>query len=405
MIIVPILQIVFFYLAIGGNPIGLKMGVVDDEINYIDCFNSSLITAFPHDETCDLQKISCRFLQEFDDSVAIKTYYKSFDDAFDDAKRGKIIGFMYFARNFTESLDMVQTNGRFSDDGSADNSRIQIYMDQSDLQLTFFLQSKFYQIYKNFTQHMMSECNLPIKLGNVPVNFETPIYGSYDTDFKHSMAPPMIMVMMFYIAAGLTVAIFIADRKEGFWNRTLLAGVTLKELMLVHILTHSIVLLLQLLETIFLIAFVFGAENKGSNIAVLFLLMMLAYAGMFFGMLLSVECNDLREANFVLTGIATPMVVLAGKLFYCLPTSKYLCLYLFLGMFWPLEGMPWFLQYVSLCMPFTLPSISVRNIMFKGYSFFHPSVLIGAAIVTAWAVFAVLLGLKGLHRKKYSRNT
>lgn len=36
------------------------------------------------------------------------------------------------------------------------------------------------------------DCNLPIKLGNVPVSFEKPIYGSYDTDFKHSMAPPMV---------------------------------------------------------------------------------------------------------------------------------------------------------------------------------------------------------------------
>lgn len=192
MIIVPILQIVFFYMAIGGNPIGLKFGVVDDEFYYHDCFNSSLVTTIAHDDVCDLHKVSCRFVQEFDDSVAIKQYYKSFDDAFKDAKRGKIIGFMHFARNFTEALDAVQREGRFSDDGSADNSRIQIFMDQSDLQLTFFLQSKFYQIYKNFTQHMMADCNLPIKLGNVPVNFETPIYGSYDTDFKNSMAPPMV---------------------------------------------------------------------------------------------------------------------------------------------------------------------------------------------------------------------
>jgi len=56
-------------------------------------------------------------------------------------------------------------------------------------------------------------------------------------------------------------------------------------------------------------------------------------------------------------------------------------------------------------MPFTLPSIAVRNIMMKGFSFFHPSVLTGAVIVTAWAFFAVLLGLQGLKRKKYSRNT
>lgn len=314
MSIVPILQICFFYLAIGGNPIGLKMGVVDDEIvNYDDCFNSSLITAFIHDDTCDLHKISCRFLHELNDSVAIKQYYKTYDEALNDAKRGKIIGFMYFAKNFTESLNAVQSDGRFSDDGSAENSKIQIRMDQSDLQLTFFMQARFYQTYKKFSENMMQDCGLPIKLGNIPVTFEEPIYGNFDADFKHSMAPPMIMVMMFYIAAGLTVAIFIADRKEGFWNRTLLAGVTLKELMLVHVLTHSVVLIIQLVETILLIAFVFGAENKGSNIAVIFLLMMLAYSGMFFGILLSVECNDLREANFVLTGIATPMVVLAGE--------------------------------------------------------------------------------------------
>lgn len=315
MAIVPMLQVVFFYLAIGGNPIGLKLGVVDDEImNYEECFNSSLITTFIHDDTCDLQKVSCRFIHELDDSIAIKQYYKTYDEAFTAAKKGQIIGFIYFARNFTESLNAVQEQGRFADDGSADNSRIQIRMDQSDLQLTFFLQARFYQLYKTFAQNMMADCQLPIKLGTIPISFEEPIYGNFDNDFKNSMAPPMIMVMMFYIAAGLTVAIFIADRKEGFWNRTLLAGVTLRELMLVHVLTHSVVLIIQLVETILLIAFVFGAENKGSNATVIFLLMMLAYAGMFFGILLSVECSDLRDANFVLTGIATPMVVFAGEL-------------------------------------------------------------------------------------------
>ncbi|KAL7040383.1 hypothetical protein ACKWTF_000370 [Chironomus riparius] len=194
MSIVPILQIVFFYMAIGGNPIGLKFGVVDDEVNYNDCFNTSLITTIAHEDTCDLHKVSCRFIQEFQDNVAIKQHYNTFDEAFADAKKGKIIGFLYFAKNFTESLDTVQRVGRDADDGSADNSRIDIYMDHSDLQLTFFLQSKFYQMYKNFTQHMMSDCNLPKKLGNIPVNFEQPIYGSYDTDFKHSMAPPMVNI-------------------------------------------------------------------------------------------------------------------------------------------------------------------------------------------------------------------
>jgi hypothetical protein len=191
MAIVPILQIVFFYMAIGGYPIGLKFGVINEEVaQYEDCFNTSLITTIAHDDTCDLNKVSCRFLHELNDSIAVKVPYTSYDEAFKDAKKGKIIGFMYFARNFTESLDSVQASGRFADDGSAENSRIAIRMDQSDLQLTFFLQARFYMTYKKFSQSMMADCNLPIKLGDIPVSFEEPIYGSFTTDFKHSMAPP-----------------------------------------------------------------------------------------------------------------------------------------------------------------------------------------------------------------------
>lgn len=78
---------------------------------------------------------------------------------------------------------------------------------------------------------------------------------------------------------------------------------------------------------------------------------------------------------------------------------------LVVGMFWPIQGMPWVLQYLSYFMPFTFSSIAVRNIMTKGYSFFHPSVLLGSAVVTLWAIFAIGIGLVGLHRKKYSRNT
>jgi ABC-type polysaccharide/polyol phosphate export permease len=74
-------------------------------------------------------------------------------------------------------------------------------------------------------------------------------------------------------------------------------------------------------------------------------------------------------------------------------------------MFWPLEGMPAILRYISYCMPFTLPSISVRNIMAKGYSFCDQTVLVGFGVVSLWTVAGVFLGLKALQVCKYSRNT
>jgi len=183
MTLVPILQIVFFYLAIGGNPNGLKLGIVSGEIdNLQECTNTSLITTFVHDYTCDLHKISCRFLNEIDDSVAEKVFYETFDEAFVDAKKGNIAGLIEF-----------QEFGNKADEVSRMNSKINIHLDQTNLQLTYFLQRKLSQIYKNYSENLSSDCHLARKLNNVPVEFMKPIFGEHDADFKQTMAPAMIM--------------------------------------------------------------------------------------------------------------------------------------------------------------------------------------------------------------------
>jgi hypothetical protein len=69
----PIIQILCIYGALGGDPKGLKIGIVNDELsNYKDCINQSYVTAFPQNAECHMNKISCRFLHHLNDSVAIK---------------------------------------------------------------------------------------------------------------------------------------------------------------------------------------------------------------------------------------------------------------------------------------------------------------------------------------------
>lgn len=190
----PIFQLVCFYVAVGGNPIGLKLAIVDDEISsFKDCANSSLITTYVHDYTCDLHKVSCRFINQINDSVAIKHYYKNFDDAYADAKKGKVMGVIYFARNFTESLTNIRDDGRSAAEGSFLNSEIQIFMDKSDQQLTFFLEKKLRETYREFAENLMADCEFPIKLGNIPIDFMEPIYGSFDGVYTDYMAPGVVM--------------------------------------------------------------------------------------------------------------------------------------------------------------------------------------------------------------------
>lgn len=312
--VVPMLQIIFFYLAIGGNPIGLKLAIVDNEISsYQDCTNSSLITTFVHDFQCDLHKVSCRFLGSFDDDTAQKVFYPTLEEAYADAKKGKVIGIIEFASNFTESLSAVQNSHEQLDIATRNASKIKIYLDQTNQQLTFFVQRKLYDSYRQYSQDMLSDCGLPKKLDNIPIDFLQPIYGNYEADFKQTMAPAMIMVMLFYLSAGLTVAVFIHDRKEGFWNRTLLAGVSAAEMMVAQICIFSIVMFVQLLEVTILVGLVFDTATQGSFTIVILILALLGFAGMFFGLMMSCVCTDFMQANLLMTGISQPMIVLAGK--------------------------------------------------------------------------------------------
>ena len=103
------------------------------------------------------------------------------------------MGVVYFAKNFTESLANLRDDGRNANNGSFENSEIQIYMDKSDQQLTFFLEKKLRQTYQEFAQQLMADCEFPIKLGNIPIDFEMPVYGTFDDEFTSYIAPGVVM--------------------------------------------------------------------------------------------------------------------------------------------------------------------------------------------------------------------
>uniref|UniRef100_A0A182R677 Uncharacterized protein n=1 Tax=Anopheles funestus TaxID=62324 RepID=A0A182R677_ANOFN len=379
----PIFQLVSFYIAVGGNPKDLRLGIVNEELTNIrQCFNESLITTYyREDYDCDLYKVSCRFLEKLNRSVAIQEYYDTYEDAYRDARKGKILGFIHFSENFTESLQDVRDNVRDADDGSFHTSEIKVYLDKSDQQITFFIEKKLLQTYREFAESLMSDCRLPKQLANIPITFETPVYGTFDEEFTDFMAPGVVMTMIFFLATLITATIFITDRLEGVWDRTIVAGITALELLLAHIITQTSIMLLQCLEIILLATFLFDAQNQGSNITVVGLLMLLGFAGMLYGLLISIFCDAHSTANFMATGSFYPMIILCGIL-------------------WPLEGMPQYLQYVAYCFPFTIPSIAVRNVLTKGWSITNSQVYMGYGAVGVWIISLLLLCLLGLKIKK-----
>lgn len=194
MFLFPILQCTCFYLAIGDNPKSLSIGIVNDELSdYRTCFNKSLITTTVDGDECYFNKISCRYLSKIPPELADQVYFDSVEEAYAEARHAHIIGYIHFAENYTESVADIHEKGQKIDDGTIETAAILIRLDNSNQQVSYFVERKLREIYGDFSKELMTDCQRPEKLGTLPVRFEKPIYGSFDAEFKQYAAPGVVM--------------------------------------------------------------------------------------------------------------------------------------------------------------------------------------------------------------------
>ncbi|XP_017062990.1 ABC transporter G family member 20 [Drosophila eugracilis] len=381
MLLFPIIQLTCFYLAIGKTPTNLEIGVYSGEVeSYGECFNDSLVTVYKDNDSCQFNKLSCRYIRELGDDVATRKYYSSEADALSDAKRATTVGYLYFAQNFSDSILSVMEDGIHTSDGAVDHAELSIHIDMTDQQVAYFMQRKLRDKFSSFMRSVVKDCNVSSAIVDLPVQFQDPIFGSTDIEFQQYCAPGVVMTMVFFLATLMTAAVFISERMDGIWDRTLLAGVSATEMLWAHLLTQLIIMTLQSFEVIMYIGLVFDTYNNGDTTTLIGLLTLTAFCGMLFGLFISVFCKSHTEANFVATGAFYPMIILCGLL-------------------WPLESMPQFLQDLVMVLPFTIPSISARNVIEKGWGITHEKVYNGFLVMAGWTIIFFVLCLIGIRRK------
>ena len=95
-----------------------------------------------------------------------------------------------FASNFSQSLPLFNDDGVEND--FSDNGIIQIYLDQTDLQITSFMQQKLYESYKKFTENLMVDCKKSKKAGSSPIDFEA-AFGKLGFHSKTSMVSGILL--------------------------------------------------------------------------------------------------------------------------------------------------------------------------------------------------------------------
>lgn len=144
MLLFPLIQLTCFYLAIGKTPTNLKIGIINEEMDNVhNCFNTSLKTVFAHNETCEFNKVSCRYIKELGDGTAHRIYFKTIEDAYNATRRTDVIGFLHFSHNFSESLQERLNDGRFASNAAFEYGQLNVRLDQTgNTEYTIFYETR-----------------------------------------------------------------------------------------------------------------------------------------------------------------------------------------------------------------------------------------------------------------------
>lgn len=123
----PVMQVILFCLAIGRDPSGLTIAVVNHEANYTNVTHQ--VCNYP--DGCKFQLLSCRYLDQLNSNLVTREYYADPESAIKAVRTGHAWGALYFTENFTDALVARMGLGRDSDEETLDQSEVRVWLDMS----------------------------------------------------------------------------------------------------------------------------------------------------------------------------------------------------------------------------------------------------------------------------------
>ena len=183
---------------------------------------------------------------------------------------------------------------------------------------------------------------------------------------------------IFFAAMALTAITLVLERKDGVFERTLVAGVKTFEFIVSQINTQLIVLAVQVLLSIITMFYILDIESQGSIVLVYFITLMQGMCGMALGLVVSAFSENESQA-------------LAMSMASFLPVS------IISGIFWPVEAMPAFMKPISYYGPQTLALDAMRYVISRGWYLDNIYVLYGIIAPTVWFFLLVILAAIGFH--------
>ncbi|CAG2112191.1 unnamed protein product, partial [Medioppia subpectinata] len=315
--------------------------------------------------------LSTRFTAAIDDRLFNYTIHATNESAVRSVSDGHSVLSVTFARNFTDSFRTRLLYPIDATDEELADSQILVYADMSDIQ-GYYAQYYLWQTFNRFLAGVAPETQYNPRALSLPID----VYTEEDTDYSFSnlFIPGFLVSCVYTVTVTLSALFSINDRSRGQKERDLVAGVTALEMMFTH---HVIITINVLIQTSLVIVFAFYILEYrllGSVADVYGLLVSVALEGMALGSFISLLFKDDVMATAIATYISTPLYVVSG-------------------VFWPIESMPILFQSVVKWWPITGPIISMRSVLFRGWTVLSYEVLFGYAICWLYAIVFTIFNI------------
>lgn len=312
--------------------------------------------------------LSQRIIEGLKDNTAFTTVELSLEEANTQMKEGETEAIVVFPQDFSQQF-MTRRN-----------AEIYVMLEGSDPQTSAMVLANL----NRTVGAMLLALNAP---QGAPASAESPVelktsylYAGEEFDALDRFAPVFISLFSFFLVFLLTSVAFLRERAQGTMERLLASPLNRSEIILGYMLGFSIFAFIQSLVIFLFTIYVLQVHYLGNPLVVFLIIAILALGSVNLGIFLSTYArNELQVVQFI------PLVITPQAL---------LC-----GLFWPIENMPMFLQWIARALPLTYATEALQQVMIKGFAITEGSVPRDILILVVFAAVMVVAGTLTLRRE------
>jgi ABC-2 type transport system permease protein len=335
LILMPLFMMVmvgFIYPSNGNSVSNLPVALVNEDAGY---GNSTIAS---QTFIMGLQQINSQT------GMFVLSNASSMDDIKDMVQRGNLDGGIVIPSNFTASIL------------SGEQGTLIIVTDQSNPQISATIQAVlsgvFDQMGTMLARQNVQALNPAVNASNSlaivkPYNVQTEGVVSGNPSYFDFIAPGiMAMTVMMSVMTGLPVAIS-QEKEVGTLDGMMVAPINRLSIILGKTLGQTARGLIQGIIILALAVGLFGVTIHGSILLVFGLLLLGVFSFVGLGIVITSFAKDQETATMLMMTLMFPMMFLSG-------------------VFFPIQQMPWYMQYISKVLPLTYASQALRKVMVLG---------------------------------------